>query len=100
MPTTPRQPLRQLQSVPDVQLDDSVHLLHELAGELLNSPIRHDPDIFATCEAIECAATLLRARQADTDSRQTAVELLRDAVALARSTVEATKYTVRSLSSW
>lgn len=75
-------------------LGDTVHQLQRLAHELRNSPMHHEPDIFATCEALECAATLLRARQPGPDPRQTA-KLLHDAVALARSTVEAAKYTAR-----
>lgn len=91
MPATPTQP-QHLQVQPPLDWrGDTVHQLQRLAHELRSSPMQHEPDIFATCEAIECAATLLRARQPDTDPRPTAT-LLHDAIALARSTVEAAKY--------
>jgi hypothetical protein len=65
--------------------------LERLAGEL-GGGSRRVPEVSAACDALTCAAVLLRTQQDDPDSK---TELLYDAIALARSAVEATKFACR-----
>jgi hypothetical protein len=49
------------------------------------------PEVSAACDALTCAAVLLRTQDVGC-SHSTHTELLYDAIALARSTVESTKF--------
>ncbi|MEU0007610.1 hypothetical protein ABZ079_25845 [Streptomyces sp. NPDC006314] len=70
--------------------------LESLALELRDAGRRRIPaEVSAASDALICAAYLLRARQDVSDGRPARTDLLHDAVALARSTVEATKYACR-----
>jgi hypothetical protein len=65
--------------------------LERLAGEL-GGASRRVPEVSAACDAVTCAAVLLRTQQGNPESK---TELLYDAIALARSAVEATKFACR-----
>lgn len=70
--------------------------LERLASELRAPRLRRiPPEVSAACDALSCAAVLLRTQQDDPDGDATRSELLYDAVALARSAVEATKVACR-----
>jgi hypothetical protein len=70
--------------------------LERLALELRAPHMRRiPPTISAACDALTCAAALLRAQQEPRDGDATRTDLLRDAVAMARSTVETTKMACR-----
>lgn len=70
--------------------------LERLALELRDAGRRRIPaEVSAASDALTCAAYLLRARQDASDGHPARTDLLHDAVALARSTVEATKYACR-----
>lgn len=76
------------------QWNELVQKLGCLAAELRRSSKAGHATVWAAGEALECAQTLLRAYGMDTDRIATAT-LLREAVALARSTVEGAKYAAR-----
>ncbi|MFJ2743740.1 hypothetical protein ACIO3O_29285 [Streptomyces sp. NPDC087440] len=81
-----------------VDLTTVVQQLEWLEGQL-RAPrrLRIPAEVSAACDALACAAVLLRARQQDgADDRAEPMVLLHDAMALARSTVEATKYACRA----
>ncbi|MFE7650706.1 hypothetical protein [Streptomyces phaeoluteigriseus] len=70
--------------------------LERLALELRAPRLRRiPPAISAACDALTCAAVLLRAQQNFPEGDATRTALLHDAVALARSTVETTKIACR-----
>ncbi|MBQ0826569.1 hypothetical protein [Streptomyces tagetis] len=70
--------------------------LERLALELCDGERRRLPaELSAAGDALVCAALLLRARQGASDGTPVRPELLHDAVALARSTVETAKYACR-----
>lgn len=77
-----------------VDLATVVQHLETLALELRGSH-RRVPEVSAACDALTCAAVLLRTQQDAPDGHATQADLLYDAVALARSAVEATKYACR-----
>ncbi|WP_327419589.1 hypothetical protein [Streptomyces sp. NBC_01233] len=70
--------------------------LERLALELRDPGRKRIPaEISAACDALTCAAHLLRTHQEFMDGNDTRTDLLYDSVALARSMVEATKYVCR-----
>lgn len=77
---------------PTVDLAAVVGYLEGLALELRASRRWRIPEVSAACDALTCAAVLLRTQQDGSDSDS---DLLYDAIALARSTVEATKFAAR-----
>ena len=79
------------------RLAKEAHRLEALAHDLRGSPHGDEPDLWAAGEALRCAAALLRSR-APTVPTQQVPALLHDAVALARSSVEATKFALRESS--
>ncbi|MGW1893545.1 hypothetical protein ACWCP6_25345 [Streptomyces sp. NPDC002004] len=79
-----------------VELTTVVQQLERLALELRDSRrLRIPAEVSAACDALSCAAVLLRTQQDSPDGHATHTDLLHDAVALARSTVEATKFACR-----
>ncbi|MGW1680855.1 hypothetical protein [Saccharopolyspora sp. NPDC002376] len=66
--------------------------LERLVLEIRASGRWRIPEISAACDALACAAALLRTQQ---DGNLAHAPLLHDAIALARSTVEATKFAAR-----
>ncbi|MFH8409812.1 hypothetical protein ACH4FX_34290 [Streptomyces sp. NPDC018019] len=79
-----------------VDLTTVVRDLERLASELRAPRLRRiPPEISAACDALSCAAVLLRTQQHVPGGDAMRRELLFDAVALARSTVEATKVACR-----
>ncbi|MFJ4202012.1 hypothetical protein ACIP2Y_20570 [Streptomyces sviceus] len=79
-----------------VDLTTVVRDLEKLAAELRAPRLRRiPPEISAACDALSCAAVLLRTRQHVPGGDAMRGELLFDAIALARSTVEATKVACR-----
>ncbi|MFI6403218.1 hypothetical protein [Streptomyces sp. NPDC050548] len=71
--------------------------LERLALELRDAGSRRIPaEVSAACDALACAAVLLRTQQGVPDGHLTHTALLHDAMALARSAVEATKYACRA----
>ncbi|MGW1373635.1 hypothetical protein ACWD6P_05060 [Streptomyces sp. NPDC002446] len=84
-----------------VDLTTVVRQLETLAVELRGSHRQRIPEVSAACDALTCAAVLLRTQQDGPDGaathadHATHTDLLYDAVALARSTVEAAKYACR-----
>jgi hypothetical protein len=75
-----------------VDLPMVVRHLEALAAELLGGSPRPIPEISAACDALACAAVLLRTQQGGGDGD---MGLWHDAIALARSAVEATKFACR-----
>ncbi|SDI12387.1 hypothetical protein SAMN05192558_101536 [Actinokineospora alba] len=73
----------------------AVELLENLAVELRGSRGWRVPEVSAACDALTCAAALLRTQQDSVDGDHSHTELLHDAIGLARSTVEATKWAAR-----
>lgn len=69
--------------------------LETLAMELRATRSWRIPEISAACDALACAAALLRTQQDSPDNHAKHTDLLLDAIALARSTVEATKFAAR-----
>ncbi|MER5296161.1 MULTISPECIES: hypothetical protein [Streptomyces] len=79
-----------------VELTTVVQHLEKLAWELRDSSRRRIPaEVSAACDALNCAALLLRTHQDVADGHTARMDLLYEAVALARSTVEATKMACR-----
>lgn len=76
-----------------VDLSTVIHHLEGLALELRDAN-RRIPEVNAACDALTCAAVLLRTQHGAMDG-QALTDLLHDAVGLARSTVEGTKYACR-----
>lgn len=72
-----------------------VQYLERLALEFRSSDRWRIPEVSAACDALACAAVLLRTQQDSPDGHLTHIELLRDALASARSAVEATKFAAR-----
>jgi hypothetical protein len=72
-----------------------VEHLETLAMELRAARSWRIPEVSAACDALACAAVLLRTQQDSPDSHAEHADLLLDAIALARSTVEATKFAAR-----
>jgi hypothetical protein len=68
--------------------------LATLAGRLRHSDLRV-PEVSAAHDAITCAAFLLRTQQ-DRDDATDHMDLLHEAIGLARSVVETTKYACRA----
>ncbi|MEU6758162.1 hypothetical protein AB0892_07190 [Streptomyces sp. NPDC005409] len=78
-----------------VDLTTVVPYLEMLASELRNSRLpRTTAELSAASDALTCAALLLRTQQAAPEGNTT--ELLLEAMAVARSTVESTKYACRA----
>ncbi|CAM3715171.1 hypothetical protein [Nocardiopsis rhodophaea] len=79
-----------------VDLTTVVQHLEWLALELRDSHRQRMPaEISAACDALTCAAVLLRTQQDVPDGHAAHTDLLYDAVAFARSTVETTKMACR-----
>jgi hypothetical protein len=78
-----------------VDITAVVQHLERLALELRASRRWRIPEVSAACDALACAAVLLRTQQDSPGSQPSDTELLRDAIALARSAVEATKFAAR-----
>ncbi|MGW8380582.1 hypothetical protein [Streptomyces sp. ODS28] len=76
-----------------VDLTTVIHHLEGLASGLREAH-RRVPEVNAACDALTCAAVLLRTQHGSTGG-QAHTELLHDAVGLARATVEGTKYACR-----
>jgi len=72
-----------------------VQYLERLALELRSSDRWRIPEVSAASDALACAAVLLHTQQDSPDGHLTHIELLRDALALARSAVEVTKFAAR-----
>lgn len=72
-----------------------VQQLEMLDRQLRTSPRWRVPEVWAACDALACAAALLRTQQDSPVGRTADASLLHDAIALARSTVEATKFAAR-----
>jgi len=77
-------------------LATAVEYLERLVLELGGSRRWRVPEISAACDALTCAAVLLRTQQERTGGRPAeSDDLLHEAIALARSTVEAAKFAAR-----
>lgn len=72
-----------------------IHQLEMLDRQLRTSPRWRVPEVWAACDALACAAALLRTQQDSPVGHADDTALLHDAIALARSTVEATKFAAR-----
>lgn len=88
-------PVIDVEREPTADLAAIAEYLDRLAGELRSSSRWRVPEISAAGEAVACAAVLLRTQQAGPNGHSPHTDLLRDAIALARSTVETAKYAAR-----
>ncbi|GAU68935.1 hypothetical protein SSP35_09_01790 [Streptomyces sp. NBRC 110611] len=79
-----------------VDLAAVVQQLEALAGELRDASRRLTPEVSAACDALGCAAVLLRSQQGAADGDAARSDLLYDAVAMARSAVESAKFACRA----
>jgi hypothetical protein len=72
-----------------------VQYLERLSQELRGSRRWHVPEFSAASDALACAAVLLRTQHDGLDGRLAHIDLLRDAIGLARSAVEGAKFAAR-----
>jgi hypothetical protein len=72
-----------------------VQYLEGLSRELRAARRWRVPEFIAASDALACAAVLLRTQHDTLDGRLAHIDLLRDAVGLARSAVEGTKFAAR-----
>ncbi|MFI6044547.1 hypothetical protein ACIA8C_23170 [Nocardia sp. NPDC051321] len=86
------------ESTEDLATQDFTTVIHQLElldRQLRSSPRWRVPEVWAACDALACAAALLRTQQSSPVGPAGDATLLQDAIALARSTVEATKFAAR-----
>ncbi|WP_197321884.1 hypothetical protein [Saccharomonospora sp. NB11] len=77
------------------ELAEVVEYLDKLAVDLRSSPRRGEAEVSAASDALACAAALLRTQGAEVAAGASRLDLVREAIALARSTLETAKYAAR-----
>ena len=81
--------------LPGKEFSEVVEYLDKLAVDLRATPRRGVAEVSAASDALACAAALLRTQEIGTAAGPAHLDLVREAIALARSTVEAAKYAAR-----